>query len=600
MKQWLFFLFVVSPMLLFGQQEEQLAAQYLSNKEYDKAADIYDRLYNKGNRSMYIYSNLLSCYFQLNKPEEAEQLVKKQQRKFEQNAYYKVDLGYVYEYFNKKDKAEKVYNEIVQRLINSQEVVSETANAFRKRDKIDYALLVYKKARKMSGTDWLYALEMAQLYADKRETDLMLEEYLAALKQDTRMIEDVQGFLQLYLDNDADYNKFKQVLLKKVREFPASELYTEMLVWLYVQRKEFDAALLQVKAIDKRNKERGQRLIQLADLAYANASFDAAIKVYNEVVLLGNDLPYFITAKEGLIKTRAKKLFSIGKFEQADLLALEREYEMYLTEFGRYAFTASAIKELASLRAYYLNKNDAAINNLNELINMPRLDDKFKAECKLELADILILKGEVWDAMLLYGQVDKDYLEDPLGQEAKFRNAKLSYYLGEFEWARAQLDVLKTATTQLIANNAIELSLTIQDNTIDSNEEPLRWFARADLYYFRNRLTESLSTLDSITKAYPKHELIDDIIFKRAQIALKEKNYNQVKTLLEQLVKEHGSGILGDNALFMLADLHETKFSDKEAAKKYYEQFIETYPGSFYLTEVRKRFRALRGDSLAN
>jgi outer membrane protein assembly factor BamD (BamD/ComL family) len=247
-----------------------------------------------------------------------------------------------------------------------------------------------------------------------------------------------------------------------------------------------------------------------------------------------------------------------------------------------------------------LYKYPEAINNYNELINMARLDNRFKAECKLDLGDIYVLKGEEWEAMLLYGQVDKEFLEDPLGQEAKFRNAKLSYYLGEFEWARAQLDVLKTATTQLIANNAIELSLQIQDNTIDSNEEPMRWFARADLYLFQNRITDATRILDSIEQIYPKHELTDDVTYKRAEIAIKEKNYDKAVLLYERVYKEHGSDILGDNALFYLAETYESKLNNREEARKNYELFIEKYPASFFLNEVRKRYRALRGDGNSN
>src|SRR5690606_31941179 len=218
--------------------------------------------------------------------------------------------------------------------------------------------------------------------------------------------------------------------------------------------------------------------------------------------------------------------------------------------------------DLARLEAYHLNDYNKAIPLFNELISMQRLDDAFKASCKLELGDIYLMKGEQWDAMLLYGQVDKDFKEEPLGQEAKYRNAKLSYYIGEFEWARAQLDVLKTATTQLIANNALELSLLIQDNTLDSIEEPLQLFAKADLYYFQNQNDAALQLLDSINALYPRHDLDDDILYKRAQIFLKKRDYTKVTNYLEQLVKEHGSGILGDNALWLLAYTTEVNLDD--------------------------------------
>lgn len=583
--------------VLAQQQDEQLAAQYMSNNEFDKAAEVYERLFNKGNKSTYLYDNLLTCYFKLNNYDEAEKFVKKQQRKEPLSAYYAVDLGYIQEKSNQVDKAKKTYDNIVNKLNASYDNTLQTANAFKKRNKIDYALTTYLKSRKLNGNNPnLYCIELAQLYADKKETGLMLQEYLSEINQNPQIISDVQGYLQLYLDNDADFELLKQTLFKKSKDFPSNELYTEMLVWLFVQRKDFDNALIQTRAIDKRNRMQGQRILQLADLALANQKYDAADKAYQEVLLMGSDNPNYIKAKLGVLRARNQKIFYSGNYTTLDLTILETEYNNFLKEFGRYPFTAQSIRELANLQAYYLFKYQDAIGNYNELINMPRLDNRFRAECKLDLGDIYVLKGEEWEAMLLYGQVDKEFLEDPLGQEAKFRNAKLSYYLGEFDWARAQLDVLKTATTQLIANNAIELSLQIQDNTIDSNDEPMRWFARADLYFFQNRLSDATRVLDSIEKIYPKHDLTDDVMYKRAEIALKQKDYNQAITYFDIVFKEHGSDILGDNALYYIADIYESKLNNKEEARKKYELFIEKYPASFFLNEVRKRFRSLRGD----
>jgi len=602
MFKYLFLLFSFISVNVFAQQQdEQLAAQYMSNNEYSKAIEVYERLFTKGNKSTYLYDNLITCYFKLNQFEDAEKLVKKQQRKEPSSPYYAADLGFVYEKANQPDKAKKVYDNIVQKLNPNYDATLETASAFRKRNKTDYAIATYQKSRKLNGDNTnLFCVELAQLHAEKQETALMLQEYLAAINQNPEMLEDVQGYLQLYLDKDADYELLKQTLLKKVKDFPANELYSEMLVWLYVQHKDFDNALVQTRAIDKRQRKQGERILLLADLAVANLKYDAADKAYNEVLLLGSDKPFYINAKLGVLHTRNQKIFYNGNYTPIYLTALENEYIAFLKEFGRYPFTAQSIRELAHLQAYYLFKYPDAISNYNELINMPRLDNRFKAECKLDLGDIYVLKSEEWEAMLLYGQVDKEYLEDPLGQEAKYRNAKLSYYLGEFEWARAQLDVLKTATTQLIANNAIELSLQIQDNTIDSNEEPMRWFARGDLYYFQNRITDATRVLDSIEQIYPKHELTDDVTYKRAEIALKEKDYNKAVLLYERVYKEHGSDILGDNALFYMAETYESKLNNKEEARKNYELFIEKYPASFFLNEVRKRYRALRGDSNSN
>ncbi len=593
--------FLCLGLTVFAQQkDEQLAAQYFANNEFDKAADLYEKLLNKTGQSGYYYENLLLCYFKLNRFDDAEKMVKKQVRRNEDNAYYPVDLGYVYKKAGQADKAKKHWDEVISKLKPGEMYITETANAFQKRGETDLAIGTYLRGRKINGNSIsLFAIPLAQLYGEKKETRLMCEEYLNALQNNPSLIEDVEGYLQLFIENNADYQILKTALIKKSKDFPGNEVYNEMLIWLYVQRKDFDNAFIHAKAIDKRYKEEGRRLIDLGYLASANEKFDAAASIFSYVATAyGNTKPYYLNARTGMLDAKSKKIFFTGKYSADELNVLETDYLNFIQEFGKTYFTASAMRELARLRVYHLKNYDSGIALFKEIIELPRLDNKFKAECKLELGDIYVLKGEEWDGMLLYGQVDKDFLEDPLGQEAKFRNARLSYYLGEFEWARAQLDVLKTATTQLIANNALELSLLIQDNTLDSIEEPLKLFAKADLYYFQNQTQAAIKLLDSIQQLYPRHALDDDILFKRAQIFLKEKNYAQALRYLEQLLKEHGSGILGDNALYTMAIISEINPGDKEKAKKLYEQFIETYPGSFFITEVRKRYRVLRGDNL--
>lgn len=578
--------------------DEQLAAQYFSNNEFDKAADAYEKLIAKTPGSGYYYDNLLTCYFRLNKFEDAEKLTKKQQRRFDNNYYFKVDQGYVLKKANTPDKAKKVWDELLKKVTGVEQQASELASAFQKRSETEYAILVLEKARKKSNSPLLFCFELAKLYADKKETQKMVDEYLNALQGNPMIQEDIQGYLQLYLEDAADVEIVKNALLKKYRENQSIDAFSEMLVWLYVQRKEFNNAFMQARAIDKRYKEEGIRILELANLALQNEFYDDAANIYNYIIAAGKDKVNYMNARIGNLNARNRKVINTKQYTLADMKLLETDYTAFLTEFGRYYFTATVIRDLARLEAYYINDYASAIQQFIELIDMPRLDNQFKAQCKLELGDIYILKGEVWDAMLLYGQVDKDFKEDPLGQEAKFRNAKLSYYMGEFEWARAQLDVLKTATTQLIANNALELSLLIQDNTLDSIEEPLLLFAKADLFYYQNKTAESLQLLDSIEKEFPRHSLTDDILMKRAELSYKNREYSKSTGYLNQLIKEHGSDILGDNALFMLADITEKKLNDKAAAQKLYEQFLEQYPGSFFTTEVRKRFRALRGDTV--
>lgn len=582
----------------FAQKaDEQLAGQYFANAEYRKAADIYEKLLNKNTSSVYFYDNLLSCYISLKDEDAAVKLTKRQSKRFESNCAYKVDLAYVYKVFGKQQKAEDYQKELIKNIPRSPVGILDLSLGFQKRNEKLLAVEALLRGREVLKTALLFSAELGGLYADLGKTKETVEEYLNVLLIDDAQDEEIQGLLQNYLKSAADYEICKMSLIKRNKLYADKEVFQEMLIWLYVQKNDYQSAIPFVKNLDKRNMEEGRRLMDLGYVAMANKRYDAAISVFKQVELLGNDKPYFHLAKQTGLESRAKKLLS-GDFKPEDLLILESEYKAILLNTGRSEMSASTIRDLAELQAYYLNDIKSAIENYQEILTMGRLDRRFLANCKMELGDIYIISGEVWEALLLYGQVDKDFLEDPLGQEAKYRNARLSYLLGEFEWAKAQLDVLKTATTQLIANNAMELSLLIQENTIDSNDVPLQLFSKADLLLLQNQYAKAKSILDSINTVYPKHALSDDILMKYAEIASKERKYLEASVFYEKLIKDYGADILADNAVWQLANLYEFKLGDKEKAKLLYEKLLLEYGGSFFVPDARTRFRVLRGDML--
>lgn len=591
----IFFLFAVH-VNGFGQnKDEQLASQFFSNGEFEKAAELYEKLLNKNITSFYLYDNLIQSLIKLKRYDDAENVSKKIFRKTS-SAYYTVDVGYILKLNNKPEKAQKHFDEIIKKTIPNQEKILEIANAFEKRNELEYAIKSYLNGRKLLGYETVFNNELATLYSKTKQTQPMIDEYLANVAQYPENREEVQGLLQNNIQLPSDFELLKISLIKKIKTNPNTDAFYEMLIWFYVQKKDFDNALIQAKAIDKRLKEEGRKMMDLGYLAISNEKYDAAIRLFNEVILLGNNKAYYLAAKLGVLEASNKKLLSNANLSLVDLKNLENTYLAFLTENGKTYYTAPSMRDLGKLYAYYLNEIDKAIDIYNSILELPGIDNYFKGECKLELGDLYVVKGMEWDAMLFYGQVDKEFLEHPYGQEAKLRNAKLSFYLGEFEWAKAQLDILKTATTQLIANNALELSLLIQDNTVDSIEDALKLFAKADLYYQQNKFNDAFNLLDSIEKEFPKHALTDDIAFKKGQIYTKQKNFEQAIKQYNIVINEHGTDILGDNALLNLANIYEKNLNNIDEAKKQYEKFIENYGSSIFINEVRKRYRILRGD----
>jgi tetratricopeptide (TPR) repeat protein len=578
--------------------DEQLASQYYQNKEFDKALDYYEKLYDKKSAALF-YTPYLNCLIETKDFKKGEKLIKKQLKNNPEKLNYLVDLGNLYSLSEDADKAKSTWNEAV-KSIKQDEQVFAVANAFIAVNQFDYAIAAYLKGKKISQNNYPYSFELADMYQAKGDKLAMINEYLNVLEISDSYIQSVQNALQTSFGNEADAQQnelLKNELLKHIQRNADNTIFSELLIWMELQLKNWESALVQAKALDKRKKEGGAQIMELAQLFTQNEAYEIAEKAYQYVISKGVENPFYIPARMELLNVSYQKITSKGIYTPVDLTLLENNYINTVSELGKSVSTAPLLKNLAHLKAFYLHKPAEAITILEEVIAMPQLPLQTKAEYKLELGDILLATGDVWEASLRYSQVEKDFKHDQIGQEAKFRNAKISYYTGDFKWAQAQLDVLKGATSKLISNDAMDLSLLISDAlAIDTTIAPLLIFARADLLAFQNKDEEAKTTLDSISKLFPNHSLVDDILFKKAQLAIKHSEYNEAAAFYDTIVKYYGQDILGDDALFKLAELNENEFKNIEKAKALYQQLIENYPGSLYVVEARKRFRKLRGD----
>jgi tetratricopeptide (TPR) repeat protein len=399
--------------------------------------------------------------------------------------------------------------------------------------------------------------------------------------------------------NEARIELIRTEILKQIQKNPDKVVYSEILVWMLNHLKDFEASFVQSKALDKRLKEDGGRLMKLGETCIESEAYDVAIKCYEYVLGKGPGNPYHLLARLELLNARYVKVVARNEYTQKDLVELESQFQLALKELGKSSSTVLLIRNLAHIQAFYLGKTEEPINLLTEAKSLVGLSASALAEVKLELADILLFSGDVWEASLLYSQVEKAFKHDPIGHEAKFRNARLSFFIGDFAWAQSQLEALKGATSKLISNDALDLSLIIADNTtLDTNPLPLQIYARADLLFFRARYDDALKTLDSIQAQFPNHSLGDEILFKKYQIAMRRNNFAGAKEICEKIMKDYPKDLFGDDACFRLAELYEFRFADIENAKKYYQLILTDYPGSLFSVEARKRFRKLRGDQV--
>lgn len=578
-------------------QDEALAKQYYLNGEFDKAVIVYERLYSKKYDDE-IYENYFQSLLALKKYDEAQKLAKKQSKHFEANYNYTIDQGYALIQATRPDKADDFFMRLISDKHREVPYYLSLAAAFTHRELYDYAKKTYLMARQKLNNENLFQAELATLYAETNNKEGTINEFLNLLDYNEGMLDYVQNMLQTYLTQPRDLEMLKVAISKRSGRNPDRIVYSELLEWLLVQQKSWEAAFVQAKAIDKRMGTQGDECMHLATLCIENNSYTVAYSIYQYVASLGKYKSNYLQAREGMLDASTKKTFYSGIFTQEELLTLKQDYLSFLNEFGSNESTADVMKNLAQLEAFYLDDKYGASTLLDQILVLGNVRQSFKAECKLLLGDIKLLNGDEWEAALLYGQVDKDFKEDPLGQEAKFRNARLSFYQGDFAWAQAQLDILKTATSQLISNNAIDLSLEIQDNIADSNFEPLEMYAAADLLIYQNKYEAAIQRLDSINILFPGHSLNDDILFSKGKLMAKQHNYSKACEYYTQVYELAPDDILADNALWELAQIYDKTLNSPEKAKEYFEILILKYPGSMFTVDARKRYRQLRGDIL--
>ncbi len=579
--------------------DEELANQYFYNKEYDKAVIYFDKLFDKTNSQQH-YLKLLDCYVELKEYKNAEKLVKRQQKLHPFELNFSVDMAYLYDVSGKENDAKQLSESTIKQLSPNQQQITSLAQAFQFRKKPEYAIQTYLQGRKLLKDMNPFNFELAQLYSSVGKSQQMISEYLDLLVIQESYIQSVQNALQTNLSDAEQTDKnelLKTSLLSYIQRYPDKRVFSEMLIWIYIQEGNYPGALIQAKALDKRFKEFGDRLMSLGQLAYEDKDYETAMKCFQYVVGKGTNGYYYVNAKMEIVNVLTKKITSSNNYTEADITDLEHNYQSTLNELGRSASTSPLIRGLANLQTFYLHQPSQAIDLLNEVLTMPGITPHEVAQTKIELADVLLFTNEIWEASLLYSQVEKAYKYDELGETAKFKNAKISFYTGDFAWSKAQLDVLKASTSKLIANDAMELSLLITDNIgIDTNEAPLLIFAKADLLNYQNKINEALILLDSLKSAFPFHGINDDILYMRYKINYKTHKVDEAIENLNEIIKSYSTDLLGDDALFNLARIYDNDKNDKEKAKELYKRILFDYQNSIYGVDARKRYRELNGD----
>ena len=592
-------LFLLRPASTVAQQsQEQMAAYYYDNGEFQQAAQLYESLY-KNTTNRFYYQRLYATYLQLGEFKDATKLAEKRLKSHPKELALYVDQGNAYLVQKQDKKALKYFDRAIEAITSDLSNIPDLAMSFVNIGRPDYAVLAYRTVRTKTRNNQLYFNELVGVYQAMGDYAAMTQEYFNLLDQSPGIMPSVQVSMQKAMLEAPDNrlaDGIKQALVQRVREHPDNQTYLEMMIWFSIQQKDFSFALTQAQAVDARFPDKGiEQLFRVAQIAYRNEAYDVAADAYRLLQRKGPESPRYFDSRVGELEVEFARINHNYSIDNKDFMSLKGRYEETIAELGKNERTVPLMRNYATLMAYHGGDAQAAVSMLDDVLEIPRLKPSIRDAVKLELGDLLLFAGSVWDASLLYMQVEKANKNDLLGAQAKFKNAKLSYYNHDFEWANSQLKVLRSSTSKLVANDAMELSLLISDNMEDdSTYGMLEFFADADLMLYQNKLDSAWNGFDAISRSVLSHPLFDEVLMRKAQIRMKQARYTEADSLLQRLVDFYPEDITADDALMLRAELNEERLDNPITARECYEKLLVDYPTSLYVDRARKRYNALK------
>ena len=582
-----------------AQSVAEKARQYATEKNYDKAIELYGELYKQSPDS--VYEEYISVLILGNKCKVAEKLVEKRAAAYpaySRQPEVNLELGRVYDECSHPEKSKVQYDSVLGMLNGDDILTTNIAKAFTEINRNDYAILTYERALMLLGNPPMYGRPLAALYAKVGNLEKAVEALLRGGPSVFMTAESAKETLLELVGTDAQ--KIQQVqkgLIKKINQDPGNNYYGEILTWIYTQKNDWEGALIQIEAIDERNQENGRRVMDFARTAVAAKQYEIANKGFDAIIAKGKDVPYYILARSEKLAASLAQMQENNARKPEDIAALAALYDSFLVDYPKH-YTMRTAADFATLHAVYGNNVKKAIDILKLAIAEPDTRRNMMGVFKLQLGDYYLLQGKVWDASLTYSQVEKEFKQDVMGEDARFRNARLAFYRGDFDLAQKQLGILKSGTTNLISNDAIDLSVLITENVEDSVTLPLERFATAGLLLFQNKDSEAEALVDSISNAYPKHPLNDDLVMMRASIAMKHQDFPKALAHLKEVIEKYGKDVQGDDAVYKTAEIYYNDLHQPVEAKKYYEQLIIDYPGSTYAQAARQKLAELKAQGV--
>lgn len=590
MKHLFLYIFLFFTLTGFAQNE-QLALNYFEKGDFEKALIAYEELLKNQPGNHLYFQKLVESNQQLSNFSKAKELIQVRLDKYKQ-ANMLVEMGYNYQLQKDEVNAKKFYDKALEKIEENPSNVYSIAVNFEKKVLLDYALKAYQQAVTLEPK-FNFNYQMAIIYGQQGKTDLMIEKFLEEAGRNPQSSIMIQNQLSRFMNEDGETtfnDSLRKALLLKTQK-DQDVYWNQFLSWFFVQQKEYGKAFIQEKAIYRREPETFSNIVNLAQLAIEEGDEESAKEIIDFVLENTQDIELQIFAHSFLMENKIKKAV------EKDYPAINAELELLIKKFGVSPYSLS----LQTLQAHFVTFNmknpEQGKTILKKALELP-INKYEEADIKMELADILLFEEKFNQALIYYSQIEEELKNDEVGHEASLKSAKTSYFKADFAWATSQFKVLKSASTQLIANDALEYFLLINDNTVaDSTQVALKKFARADYLLYQNKTQEALAQFQNILQENKGNEIESVTLLRLGQTYEKMHDYNSALNQYQNIIDHHKEGIYIDEALYFSAEIYNNDLKTPEKAKPLYEAVLFNHQDSIYFIEARKKFRQLRGDA---
>ena len=589
MKKWIFILFLLISQVNFGQNDYVLAERYYRDGAYKKATELFKILLEKNPYNTTYLKRLTSSYQETSQFDTAEELLKSRLLADPNQTYLFVEIGYNYDRQHQKEKAKIYYDKAIASIQKNTAMGGFIGRLFKENALLAYAITAYEKTM-FYNPNANYQFQVAQIYGEQGNFEKMFTSYIDLVDKNVNYLNTVQRYTSRYITDDKLNNNntlFKKALIRKSVSKP-KDVWNTLLSWLFIQQKEYNKAFIQEKALFKRDPKNIVNILSLGYNSFQNEAYTTSNNCFDFIIQNSPFIDQVLTANLYVIK------ISIANNQSN----IDQLFEAVFSKYGKRSATLKIQLEQANYLTFKKNQPEKAISVLEHALKIT--SSKFqKAAIKIKLGEVHVFIGNYNKALIYFSQVQTSIKNHPIAQQARFKVAQTSFFKNDFKWAFAQLKVLKASTTQLIANDALDLFLIISDNqSKDSIDTGLKLYAQAELLAFQNKNKQAIDTLQQVITKFKGQKIEDEALYKQANLFSKTKQFEKAIHAYTQIITLDAAGIFVDDAIYQIAEIYNFKLNNTEKASEYYQKIIFDHPSSIYLVEARKKYRKLRGDTI--